>query len=95
MGSPCGQIEPVASLKREFFAINGKGDLALEDPEALVVIMSMSRIARSGDIVPTKGLVTFLVEPSFGLFFGRWGGFIPGDDFDRCHRAGAPSEQTP
>lgn len=65
-----GQVKPIARPKGMIHALDGKGDLATDHPQAFVMLVPMPGIGRAGNIVPADGIVTFMMELGFRFFLG-------------------------
>jgi hypothetical protein len=66
------EIDPVSGLEADRLRRDvGECDIeySLEDPQALVLFVPVARINDSGNVVPTKAFVAFLVKARFCLNF--------------------------
>jgi len=54
MGDARRKVQAIAGFERETFLSYVKSDLAFEDPEALVVLMPMSGVESSADVMPAE-----------------------------------------
>src|SRR5439155_2896446 len=79
---PLGQHEAVARAEAELLALGAEGDLALDHPQALVVVVRVRRVVGVGRIDPEERLVAVGGETGGERALRGLVGALPGNLFE-------------
>src|SRR5437016_14640084 len=87
--SALGEHEAITRAEVELLPLGAEGDLALDHPEALVVVVRMRRVVGVGRIGPREGLEAVGGEARGERALGRLVRALPGNLFE-THGADSP-----
>jgi hypothetical protein len=65
------KVKAVARPQLERLAVDLEVNLALQNPHALILAMTMGRVVSAGNVVPSEGVKTFAMQPGLGLILGE------------------------
>lgn len=62
------KVKPVSAAERIVLAQDLKTDFPFQNPKAFIMAVFVFRIVGAWHIVPTKGIIPFLMKAGFGFF---------------------------